>query len=210
MAITGKIQDAAAAALSAIEEALDLNPPESGAKTGDSAKSDDAASNDAALKQKSPEAELEKAAGNPALNLQLPSRAKAGERRDQPETGAPPRVAEPPPPAASAKATAQKAAGAAKQAIPAPPPPKAPRVEPQTLPANDDRRSIGELRQTLRIAPNRTITIFTFLSIGAWAALWTLFVYFHQGDVFDDTHSFFAPRPILTLLALFAPIVFIL
>ena len=37
MAITGKIQDAAAAALSAIEEALDLNEPEA---AGKDAKSD--------------------------------------------------------------------------------------------------------------------------------------------------------------------------
>ena len=42
MAITGKIQDAAAAALSAIEEALDLNTEDSAAKAADAAKRRDA------------------------------------------------------------------------------------------------------------------------------------------------------------------------
>ena len=49
----------------------------------------------------------------------------------------------------------------------------------------------------------------TFLSIAAWAALWTLFIYFHQGEIIGEDRSFLAPKPILTLLALFAPIVFI-
>ena len=40
MAITGKIQDAAAAALSAIEEALDLNEPETAAGKDGTDKSD--------------------------------------------------------------------------------------------------------------------------------------------------------------------------
>ena len=78
-----------------------------------------------------------------------------------------------------------------------------------TPPANDDRRSIGELRAALNFRPSGTITVMTALSIMAWTALWTLYVYFHRESILGRDGNFLAPTPILTLLALFGPIVFL-
>ena len=49
----------------------------------------------------------------------------------------------------------------------------------------------------------------TALSIIAWTALWTLYVYFHRESILAADGNFLAPTPILTLLALFGPIVFL-
>ena len=71
------------------------------------------------------------------------------------------------------------------------------------------RRS-ASCAQALQVRPNTAILGYTFLSIAAWAVLWTLFVYFNQGEIIDhENGSFLAPKPVLTLLALLAPIVFI-
>ena len=103
---------------------------------------------------------------------------------------------------------------APKPAAPAPKPgaspaPKPPKLGPTTPPANDDRRSIGELRAALNFRPSGTITVMTALSIIAWTGLWTLYVYFHRESILATDGNFLAPTPILTLLALFGPIVFL-
>jgi hypothetical protein len=158
MAKSGKVQDAAAAALTAIEEALDLNAPAEPAEPA------------APAATASPKAE---ASENPSLSLPLPSR-------------------EPPP---------------AREAAPQPAP-KTPPVAPAAPPANDDRRTVGELRQALLFKPNPAIMGFAYASIVAWALLWVAFVYFHKADIIDETGSILAPKPVLALLTLVAPIVF--
>ncbi|MFY9834671.1 MAG: apolipoprotein acyltransferase, partial [Methylocystis sp.] len=92
---------------------------------------------------------------------------------------------------------------------PAAPAPKPAKLAPTTPPANDDRRSIGELRAALNFRPSGTITVMTALSIIAWTGLWTLYVYFHRESILAADGNFLAPTPILTLLALFGPIVFL-
>ncbi len=224
MAISGKIQDAAAAALSAIEEALDLNTPETAdqeaSRLAETTKMPAAnmttAMSAATPSQKSADIEPAKDAANPTLNLQLPPRAKPTDKAEKEarepltatraaaEASQQPTQAKASPPPAPTKAPA---AGSGPSA-PATNQQKSPPVAPKTQPANDDRRTIGELRQALQIEPNRAIMGLTLLSIAAWAALWTLFVFFHQADILGEDRSFLAPKPILTILALFAPIVF--
>ena len=82
-------------------------------------------------------------------------------------------------------------------------------MSPALAPANDDRRTVGELRAALQIQPNRSIMALTFASIALWAACWVLYVYFHQGEILDVDGSLLAPKPVLTLAALIAPIVFL-
>ena len=258
MAITGKIQDAAAAALSAIEEALDLNEPEAAAGK-DGPKSDKpniaaamAAAAGPAGSSTPKDGESKKdvdADANPTLNLQLPRPAKPADRgaarlaekpADKPAAAEPSTATRPAEPAASTpkpaasqprspmpgfSAPAKPASGsstpapssstpAPKPSAPAPKPgaapaPKPPKLGPMTPPANDDRRSIGELRAALNFRPSGTITVMTALSIMAWTALWTLYVYFHRESILGRDGNFLAPTPILTLLALFGPIVFL-
>ena len=263
MAITGKIQDAAAAALSAIEEALDLNEPEAAGKDGAksekpksekpsiaAAMSASAGASAGASGSSKPDGESVKKADididtNPTLNLQLPRPAKPADKGaakpadkpaepfaaarpvnsaaaaqkpaaspTQPRSPAPGSSAPAAKPAPGSSAPAKPAAAAPKPAAPAPKPgaspaPKPAKLAPTTPPANDDRRSIGELRAALNFRPSGTITVMTALSIIAWTGLWTLYVYFHRESILGADGNFFAPTPILTLLALFGPIVFL-
>ncbi|HEY8138712.1 MAG TPA: hypothetical protein VIF61_12790, partial [Methylocystis sp.] len=260
MAITGKIQDAAAAALSAIEEALDLNDPEAAGKDGPkSEKPSIAAAMSAAVGaagsstpkdgesvKKGADADAD---ANPTLNLQLPRPAKPADKgaarpadrpadkpaakpadkpADKPASAGPLTATRPTEPAAPAPKPAASAPGffasspkptpgastPAKPATTAPKPgaapaPKPPKLGPATPPANDDRRSIGELRAALNVRPSGTVTVMTALSIIAWTGLWTLYVYFHRESILAADGNFLAPTPILTLLALFGPIVFL-
>ncbi len=248
MAITGKIQDAAAAALSAIEEALDLNEPEAAGKDGP--KSDKpsiaaamSASSGAPAGSSKAEGESVKKADNdldtnPTLNLQLPRPAKPADKgaarpADKPADKLAAKPADKPadkPAAAEPSSAARPAESAARQsrrlraqffrarakararltstpkpapvstpapkpAAPAPKPgaapaPKPAKLGPTTPPANDDRRSIGELRAALNFRPSGTITVMTALSIIAWTGLWTLYVYFHRESILGRGRQF--------------------
>jgi hypothetical protein len=155
MSKSGKIQDAASAALSAIEEALDLGAPP--------------------VAESAPKAGEGSTAANPATSGPEAPNVLAPQQRPEREA---------PKPAPSL-------------------------VGPALAPANDDRRTIGELRAALQIPPNRSIMAATFVSIALWAVCWTLYVYFHQGDILDADGSLLAPKPILTIAALIAPVAFL-
>ncbi len=122
----------------------------------------------------------------PKFNLPMPSRVKVPEKPEADKARAAPAVAE------------SAAAQPSQRSVPAP----------KSPPANDDRRTIGELRQSLSIAPNRTIPLVTSLSIMAWAVLWVAFVYFNRDAIVDKSGSLIAPKPVLALISLFAPILF--
>ncbi|MCX7899944.1 MAG: apolipoprotein acyltransferase, partial [Methylocystis sp.] len=178
------MQDAAAAALSAIEEALELGVSPTGSASAESQPAapsvetdkDDAIDPMARMTREPAEAAPVKSAEAP-LNLPRPR-----ESRKEGET--------------------------AESLPPRPSQPQAP-VTPTFAPANDDRRTIGELRQALQIAPNRSIMTLTFASIGLWIVAWALYVYFHKGEILEADGSIFAPKPVLALTALIAPIVFL-
>ncbi len=170
MAKSGKIQDAASAALTAIEEALDLGVPP--AANGGASANEAKNGSDANASSKSDASNQEKAA--PAQANAQDQNARADKARE------------------SARLQAQAAV-----------------VAPSFAPANDDRRTVGELRQALQIKPNRSIMALTFASIALWAACWVLYVYFHQGEIVDADGSLLAPKPVLTLVALVAPIIFL-
>jgi hypothetical protein len=131
MATSGKIQDAASAALSAVEEALDIGP------APDAAAADEA--NDRSGQAATPRADTH--AGD--------------QRRSAPAYGEPQH----------------------RQ------PPQNGVIAPAFAPANDDRRTVGELRQALQIKPNRSIMAFTFVAMALWTACWLLYLYFHQGEI---------------------------
>ncbi|MGZ9410059.1 MAG: apolipoprotein acyltransferase, partial [Methylocystis sp.] len=158
MATSGKIQDAASAALTAIEEALDIGAPPNAAGAADEANN----------------------RSGPAQNPR--GEAHAGDQR-------------------------RPASAYGEQQSRVQPQPGA--MAPALAPANDDRRTVGELRQALQIKPNRSIMALTFASMGLWAACWTLYVYFHQGEILDSDGLTLAPKPVLTLAALIAPLVFL-
>lgn len=188
MAKSGKPQDAAIAALSAVEEALNLgdeSTAEAVTEPGEKA----APPADRGAKPADPADAEGKSRSKPAsgFNFSLPPR-----RQEARETAREPARPPEPAPAAPNRAAAK------------------PPVAPAGAPANDDRQTIGQLRQALQVRPSAAILGYTFASIAAWAILWTLFVYFNQGDILDrENGTFLAPKPVLTLLALLAPIVFI-
>ena len=153
MAKSGKIEDAAAAALSAIEEALDLNAPPSAPEPSE----------------------------NPKKN---PPDGIAADNRVKEEAKGP--TVNPPAPRTSP-----------------------PLITPTVAPANDDRRTIGELRQALQVPPNRAITAATVISILLWAAAWSLYVFLHRDEILDPGGALLAPRPLLTLSALVGPVAFL-
>ncbi|MGB5087057.1 MAG: apolipoprotein acyltransferase, partial [Methylocystis silviterrae] len=159
MATSGKIQDAASAALTAIEEALDIGAPPDAAGAADEANS------------RTGPAQSRRAEAH-AGDQRRPASAAYSEpqNRVQPQPGA---------------------------------------MTPALAPANDDRRTVGELRQALQIKPNRSIMALTVASMGLWAGCWALYVYFHQGEILDFDGSMLAPKPVLTLAALIAPLVFL-
>ncbi|HEY8215389.1 MAG TPA: apolipoprotein acyltransferase, partial [Methylocystis sp.] len=152
MATSGKIQDAASAALTAIEEALDIGAMPDAAEAADEAHSRSGPAAHAGDQRRS----------GSAYGEQL--------NRVQPQQGA---------------------------------------IAPAFAPANDDRRTVGELRQALQIKPNGSIMALTFACMALWAACWALYVYFHQGEILDADGSMLAPKPVLTLAALMAPLVFL-
>ena len=155
MSKSGKIQDAATAALSAIEEALDLSaPPESteGVKEPPSDTKDDTSA---------------------AIKLD-----DAGTNADPTSARAP--ALQPPTP-----------------------------VSPADRPANDDRRTIGELRQALQLPQDRTIMAATFTSMALWTLAWTLYVYFHKAEILGESGSLLSPGSLLALAALVGPVAFL-
>jgi hypothetical protein len=155
MAKSGKIEDAASAALSAIEEALDLNAPLEPTENS---------------KKKPPES---------AEATVVDSRAK------------------------------DEAKGPAVNPPTPRPSPSPSLITPTLAPANDDRRTIGELRQALQVPPNGTITAATVISILLWAAAWSLYVFLHRDEILDTSGALLAPRPLLTLSALVGPVAFL-
>ena len=82
-------------------------------------------------------------------------------------------------------------------------------LTPALPPANDDRRSVGELRQALNIPANHSIMALTIASIILWAVCWTFYVYFNKGEIVEIGGSLLAPKPILALGALVGPIAFL-
>ncbi|MGD9658709.1 MAG: apolipoprotein acyltransferase, partial [Methylocystis sp.] len=155
MATSGKIQDAASAALSAVEEALDAGA------TPDAAAEE---ANDRSNPAATPKADEQ------AADKRRPAPAGEPQNRQPPQHGV---------------------------------------VAPAFAPANDDRRTVGELRQALQIKPNRSIMVLTFAAMALWAAGWVLYLYFHQGEILDGENSMLAPKPVLTLAALVAPLIFL-
>ncbi len=116
---------------------------------------------------------------HPALDPPPPTRGRTGERAEP--KGGPPETSAPNPPP----------------------------VAPAVAPANDDRRTVGELRQALQDAAQ---------SAPSWARpsrrsspgphCGPCIVYLHQGEILDaEGGSFLAPKPVLDVLALFGPIV---
>ncbi|MGE0196356.1 MAG: apolipoprotein acyltransferase, partial [Methylocystis sp.] len=156
MATSGKIQDAASAALTAMEEALDLGAMPDAAGAADEA-------NDRSGPGQSQKAD-----------------AHAGDHRKSALGEQPNR--------------AQQQHGA---------------IAPAFAPANDDRRTVGELRQALQIKPSGSIMAVTFASMALWTACWALYAFFHQGEILDADASMLAPKPVLTFAALIAPLVFL-
>lgn len=80
---------------------------------------------------------------------------------------------------------------------------------PELTPANDDRRSVGALRQALNIAPNHSIMALTIVSMAFWAICWTFYIYFNKSDIVDPSGALLSPKLVLALGALIGPIAFL-
>ena len=80
---------------------------------------------------------------------------------------------------------------------------------PELTPANDDRRSVGALRQALNIAPNHSIMALTVASMAFWAICWTFYIYFNKAEIIEPGAPLLSPKPILALGALIGPIAFL-
>jgi len=149
MATQSKPTDAADAALSAIEEALNLGPVDRTAEAA--SKPADA---DKPLKLP--------AASSAELNA---FRAKPQERK---EAEAPPlKMPEARNPEANAAET--KSAEAKAEARPAE---FKPAVAPATPPANDDRRSVGQILQAMQVRPSKGPYVAATVVSLVWAGLW--------------------------------------
>ncbi|NBV95087.1 MAG: apolipoprotein acyltransferase, partial [Methylocystaceae bacterium] len=79
----------------------------------------------------------------------------------------------------------------------------------ELTPANDDRRSVGALRQALNIAPNHSIMALTVASMVFWAICWTFYIYFNKSEIIEPGGALLSPKPILALGALIGPIAFL-
>ncbi len=176
--MTGKAQETAIAARSATEDATIGAAKDAAAKDAAQLTADVDAAGSA-----SASAASEQPSASPKFNLPMPARVKAAEKSEseKPRAGA---------------------------GVPAPQQSQRPLPTPKAPPANDDKRTIGELRQSLNIVPNRTIPLLTSLSIMAWAVLWVAFVYFNRDSIVDESGSLIAPKPVLALISLFGPILF--
>jgi len=76
---------------------------------------------------------------------------------------------------------------------------------PELTPANDDRRSVGALRQALNIAPKHSIMALTVASMAFWAMCWTFYIYFNKSEIIEPGGALLSPKPTLPLGALIGP-----
>mgnify|MGYP000719341637 CR=1 FL=1 len=221
MAPQTKAQEAAEAALSAIEEALQMppdapNPPPAGAAPPPAgsvsfelpkSRSQSGETTRPRLPQVGAD-ELSAALSTPLTGrtrdaLAVDLDALRSELVEPPASIEPPTHAElfahaePPPaePLARAEERIEPVRPASEERLPLP-----------AAPANDDRRTVGQILQAMQVRPSRTpLAIATGLSVG-WAIVWAIYANSHRAALFagDLTQI----EPALALLALIGPIAF--
>ncbi|MCC2106520.1 MAG: hypothetical protein KDJ40_02570, partial [Hyphomicrobiales bacterium] len=183
MATQPKPTDAADAALSAIEEALNLGPveqaPEAATKAG---------STDKPLKL--PEISVDELGAGPAGKgapppLKMPepkgADAKGGEAKGNEAKGAETKVAE------------TKAAEARS-------------VAPATPPANDDRRSVGQILQAMQVRPSKGPYVAATVVSLVWMGLWFAWAMANRTMLLSGDIA--RIEPAMAALALVGPVAF--
>ena len=191
MASQTKAQEAAEAALSAIEQALQLPAGDGPAAQGRGEPAEGAVG---------------------SVRFGLPNSAndsghQAGARLPQIGDG------ELPPPFESAPARREAPpVGVMPLPVPALAPESAvarpaPPAEPAAVPANDDRRTVGQILQAMQVRPSRTPAIVATILSVIWAGVWAVYASTHRAALFE-TGDFTRIEPALALLALLGPIAF--
>ncbi len=205
MANPSKAQDPAAAALSAIEEALNLGEhadvvsPLTAERAGDGkseARTFELSSDDRMHPLLSP-------GGTRRDNrARLPSAENDTTIFGRTEPAALPEpTISPEPPAGAIEApaldiSAERRIPAAERIAPLPP----------VAPANDDKESVGAILRTLQARPSGTPMIVAGLAAVLWIAVCAIYVYADRGEFAGS--SLFTPKGALVLLAIVGPLLF--
>ena len=213
MANPSKAQDPAAAALSAIEEALNLGgdhdaghdaamPPltadrvdeKTDAKTADDARGFEISSDDrlhpllapSATRRRDSRARLPSAEND----AQLFPRLDAAVPDVEPVSG----------PVAAVEAPAFDIAPERRTPI------ERPAARPAAAPANDDKESVGAILRTLQAKPSGTPMIVAGLAAILWIAVCAIYLYADRGEFAGS--SLLQPKVALVLLAIVGPLLF--
>ncbi|HLH49002.1 MAG TPA: hypothetical protein VKV96_06660, partial [Roseiarcus sp.] len=201
MAQQNKAQDAVAAAMSAIEEALNMSVADQ-AKEGKPAEPGDEAKSQAAK----PLPNIA-AAPAPTVASAAPDRRAAAEPRAMPAPIRPPKAEAPKADAPSLAPPPLPSAGGEPPAAPSPP-------LPTTPPANDDRPSVGQLLLAFQSRPPSRAPLIAAI---AASVLWLLFCgafLAQRGDLFGGRSAlsrefWLQPQVALAALVVVGPVLFI-
>ncbi|HUO55160.1 MAG TPA: apolipoprotein acyltransferase, partial [Rhodoblastus sp.] len=184
MSTPSKAQDPAAAALSAIEDALRLNLEPEASTPASKGSAEAGAPEPDAPKSEPPAPETPE--GLPKLDFHLPSpRGEAGDATA-------PRMPE---------IASDELAPPARSPDPA-------RGASSPRPANDDRPSVGQILQTLQTRPDSSAFTVAIIASAAWIGLWIGYFIFTHGAAFSG--SLFSPPATISAFALIGPVLFFL